>query len=461
MSTPSSPSSTSALPTCTLLEPTSPQKPTVEHSPQKSPVDHALRTLTSGRKKAIRGGCLQAHVCAIQSLNEVDVIVQRLRKAEQFLGVANWAYAYRLACAASSSSGAPEENLEGFNDGGDEGSGEKVLGVLHRFGLAGLLLVVSRWNDPGASCGLESLGTGLYSGVVERCKDLIIGLQNAMQPAGSKGTAPPRVVEMQPEPQIFDFAVLPPPLEPNPSLGGKYCPNHFKAELMDRSQSMPQLIGGNAQQWVAHDKYLQHLLPEELQALRSLRKPHPDILRVLEAVALLKGAWGPGDNPGNSAAQWGRCREMLQSPTFRTELLLLDSPRIPLKSVQYARQVLSGLDAENTRRLGNGVVALLDWAQYVTRSRDHAYAEDADASQKTASRLVPRYVKPADAVLRTSGAMMMNKGVVGEGSKSAPGRSRSSTMLHPNPRRASTAGLILGRPQEYMKSTRGFSKVFS
>lgn len=454
MSTSVSPLST--IKTCTLLEPATTLPPVVEHSPQKSDAD-ALRTLTSGQKRAIRGGCLQAHVCAVQSMDEVGLVMQRLRKAEQFLGVANWSYAYTLGGASSSSSGVRDDNLEGFGDGVDEGSGEKVLGVLHRFSLAGLLLVVSRWNDAGASSGLESLGTVLYSSIVERCKDLIVGLQNAMYPPGRQEAPGPPPTLTKPELQTFDFASLPAPIEPNPNLGAKYCPNHFKAGFMDRSQSMPQLLGGGAQQWVAHDKYLQSLPPEELQALRSLRKPHPDILRVLEAVALLKGAWNPGDNSGNFAAQWGRCREMLGSPTFRTELLLLDSPRIPPKSIQNARQVLIGLDTENARRLGNGVVALLDWAQYVVRPRDAGYGSDASVSQRSESGMLPRFVKPADAVLRTSGAMMMSKGIIGEGSRSAPGRSRSTAMLNPIPSRAHTASLILGRPKNHIKSSRGFA----
>lgn len=453
MSTPSSPCST-PLKTCTLLEPTSAPKPVVEPSPTK-PVSDVLRTLTSGRKRTVRGGCLQAHVCAIRSENEVTTVMQQLHKADQFQAVASWSYAYKLGSSAS-----PQESPEGFDDGEDEGCGEKVLGVLERFDLVGLLLVVSRWNDIGASCGLESLGTSLYSAVVERCKDLIIGLQNAMLPGGNRGPNHGSPQKAKPELQSFDFATLPPPMEPNPSLGGRYGPNHFKAG-MERTQSLPQLLGGDAQQWVAHDKYLQNLLPEELQALRSLRKPHPDILRVLEAVALLKGAWGPGEKSGNAAAQWGRCREMIQSPTFRTELLLLDSPRIPVKCIQNAREILSGLDTENARRLGNGAVALLDWAQYIVRSRDN------DAASQTLSRpssqLLPRFVKPADAVLRTSGAMMMShvqsKGrqLVGEGSKSAPGRARSTTMYNSAPNRACTAGLILGRPQAYMRSSGGFA----
>eukprot|EP00746_Dinoflagellata_sp_MGD_P014366 gnl/MRDRNA2_/MRDRNA2_131455_c0_seq1.p1 gnl/MRDRNA2_/MRDRNA2_131455_c0~~gnl/MRDRNA2_/MRDRNA2_131455_c0_seq1.p1 ORF type:complete len:442 (+),score=69.43 gnl/MRDRNA2_/MRDRNA2_131455_c0_seq1:147-1472(+) len=435
--------------------PTAKTGTSLEPSPQK-PAGDALRTLTSGQKKAIRGGCLQAHVCAVRSVDDVNVVMQRLLNAEQFCGVANWSYAYILSNASSSS----EENLEGLDDGVDEGSAEKILGVLHRFQLSGLLLVVSRWNDAGCCCGLESLGTVLYSSIVERCKDLITGLQNTMSSPGSHDSSePPRMLQ-KPEPQTFNFASLPPPVEPNPNLGSKYCPNHFKAGSLEKSQSVPQLLGGDPQQWVAHDKYLQNLLPEELQALRALRQPHPDVLRVLESVALLKGAWAPGQNVGNAAAQWGRCREMLHSPTFLTELLLLDSARIPARTIQSARQVLSGLDTENARRLGNGVVALLDWAQYVVGSRCAGYASEAGTLQRPGSDVLPRYVKPADAVLRTSGAMMMSKGTIGEGVKSAPGRSRSTTMLNPLPNRAHSASLILGRPKciaGYMRSSRGFS----
>ena len=43
--------------------------------------------------------------------------------------------------------------------------------MFRRNRLQGLLLVLSRWQDYGASAGMDLHGTTLYAQVVERCKD--------------------------------------------------------------------------------------------------------------------------------------------------------------------------------------------------------------------------------------------------------------------------------------------------
>merc|ERR1719446_990707 len=138
------------------------------------------------------------------------------QQADGFRGVASWAYAYRIVAAA-----APEGVWEGIEDGLDEGCGEKILGVLRRCGLNGLLLVVSRWQDYGASSGLHEFGTTLYSLVVERCKDLIANLKQAvgMSDEQRRRAERERMLEQQkmppgPKKVTLAFGFLPPLPEP-------------------------------------------------------------------------------------------------------------------------------------------------------------------------------------------------------------------------------------------------------
>lgn len=372
----------------------------------------ALCSLTSGRQRTVRGGAFQAHICAIKSAFEATQVLQRLQQAAQFRAVVNWSYAWRLPGAnkASGPTDRPMETseAEGVDDGIDEGSGERILGVLRRFALEGMLVAVSRWEDVGASCGIEELGTELYSIVVERCKDLIVNLQNVLKQAQS--TAMHRGDEkgqrIKKGRYVFNFGSLPKPPEPR-LPPGKYGPNHFRCE-MERSQSLPRLLGGDPKHWQAHDVHLQDLPPEELWALRSLRKPHRDVLRVFEAVALLKGQWYPGEHAGNAVAQWARCREMLLQATFRTELVLLNVAKIPEENARCARALLEGLEPDNTRRLGAGITALLSWARHVIRCRSDGTPQErleSAPSRLTSSQGVRKVRRPRSSGQSQSGAL--------------------------------------------------------
>jgi len=333
-------------------------------SPSTSSRTSALQTLTSGCKRDIRGGALQAHICVVASEADIGEVLDAFQQADAFRGVASWAYAYRLT------SPAPVGGVcEGVEDGLDEGLGEKMLGVLRRSGLNGLLLVLSRWQDYGASSALDTLGTTLYSQVVERCKDLISNLKQAVgmnDGLERRGSPDSDLQKLPPGPKSFDFGFLPP--LPEPRVPTKFGPNHFMSESqLNRPQSLPNLFGGgDVRLAMENDKCLRQLSESELWALRSLRQPDYRIERVLQAVASLRGQ-RPIRQAGNAAARWGQCREVLRSPTFCTELLLFDASVVSPETAHQALQLVDGLEAADVRRANAGAAALLEWVHGVAR----------------------------------------------------------------------------------------------
>lgn len=338
---------------------------------------HALRTLTSGQKREVRGGALQAHICTAATLRDVQMVMEAFRIAAGFQSVASWAYAWRPPHMPEVTGGEqPPCVTEVWEDGLDEGSGQKILGVLKRHALEGMLLVVSRWQDYGADPGLELFGTALYSMVVERCKDLINNLKKAigMQEAQLQlpSTAQHWAPEAKPPPpqrRNFDFSFL--PKLPEPRVQTKFGPNHFLAgTTLNRPASLPQLFsGGDVQMWMVNDHYLQLLPESELWTLRSLRQPDPRLERVLHAVALLRGHPLPPKLGFTPAARWGTLLQVLRSPTLRTELLLFDASQVPLETALMVEELLAGLEAGEVRRANLGACALFEWAQGAVRWR--------------------------------------------------------------------------------------------
>ncbi|CAE7841994.1 AVT1D [Symbiodinium microadriaticum] len=243
----------------------------------------SLQTLTSGLRKEVRGGSLQAHICTISRIDDVARVMEAMRAALAFQEVTSWCYGYRLRKRAVVEDGHPEEGAgdahEGWEDGLDEGSGEKILTVMRRAGLQELLVVVSRWQDHGRDYqtptpGLELYGLQLYSMVVERCKDLVANIKMAM----GLGQVPPSPPPMpffkeRLSKKTIDFSFLPP--LPEPRVPTKFGPNHFLYESsMNKQRSMPSLFGGgDVRLWMANDECLRHLPDSELWALRAIRQP--------------------------------------------------------------------------------------------------------------------------------------------------------------------------------------------
>jgi hypothetical protein len=326
----------------------------------------SLETLTSGQRRMLRGGSVQAHICVVASTADVEEVMSAFHQAQGFGECVSWSYAYRLLVQGSV--GAPTFQ-EGIEDGLDDGCGEKILSILQRSALHGLLLITSRWQDYGADAGLEIFGTMLYSIVSERCKDLLANLKQAMGLSdGALESRPPRAPVQPPRVRKnFDFGFLPPLPEPRAQM--RYGSNHFLSEMpQNKPSSLPNLFsGGDPRMWMESDRCLKELADSEIWELRRMRQPDERIERVLQAVAVLRGQ--KIARSGAPAARWGQCMQVLRSPTIRTELMLFDAGSVSRDGVHCAAQLLRGLDVEDLRRATPAAAALFEWVSSVIRWR--------------------------------------------------------------------------------------------
>jgi len=131
-----------------------------------------LSTLTSGKRKTYPNrSTFQAHVCCVMHPDQVPHVLEVLQGNEHFRSVRHWSHAYRILSPLDG------QAYEGSQDDGDDGAGEKMLGLLTRMGLENLLLIVSRW-DSGAD---GRLGMELFRCINEQCKALLRELQQAVR----------------------------------------------------------------------------------------------------------------------------------------------------------------------------------------------------------------------------------------------------------------------------------------
>mmetsp|Transcript_43616 Transcript_43616/g.79487 ORF Transcript_43616/g.79487 Transcript_43616/m.79487 type:complete len:527 (+) Transcript_43616:93-1673(+) len=149
----------------------------LQSHPKDDELALTMNTLTSGRRRTYPNrSSFQAHVCCVMSLSQVQLVLQILRSNAQLATARHWPYAYRIL--------APEHGgmLEGFEDDGNEGAGEKMLDLLTRTGLENLLLVASHWCSGPA----EKLGAELFRCVHVQCKELLLDVQEAIHAAFPK-----------------------------------------------------------------------------------------------------------------------------------------------------------------------------------------------------------------------------------------------------------------------------------
>jgi len=386
-----------------------------------------LQTLASGQRREVRGGSLQAHACAITHLKDIARVLEAFLSASAFQGVVSWSYAYRLVQITEDPRGEahPAQGmlLEGVEDGLDDGCGEKILSVLRRASLQGMLLIVSRWQDHGRSPGLEVYGLEIYALVVERCKELIAGIKLAMR---AEVPAINGFSLQETRSKNFDFSFLPP--LPEPRVATKFGPNHFLYDTpMNKPRSLRSLLGGgDVNMWMTNDESLRHLEESELWALRSLRQPDARIEKVLHAVALLRGQ-SPPVLSGDPAARWGSLLQVLRSPTLRTELLLFDARSVPLDTARGVLATLESMQANDVRRANPGAAALYEWALGIARLRCAGSMEEA------ADSVVPLKPREADLPLPKLGASASVRKGLANGSRRCKmagfDRSRSAALL--------------------------------
>ncbi|CAD7961986.1 unnamed protein product [Amoebophrya sp. A120] len=169
--------------------------------PQTSSLSLPFSTLTSGRKKVFQKTILQAHVCCVINEEQIAPVMAILRQDNKFRNVRNWIYAYRIRevlphqeeilmmqqkMRTNGVQGKEQDEdfynttRTGYEDGGEQGAGGKLLSLLSdSLQLENLLVVITRWDTgtPGR------LGGRLYSYINALCKELLSDVKKAIQEA--------------------------------------------------------------------------------------------------------------------------------------------------------------------------------------------------------------------------------------------------------------------------------------
>jgi hypothetical protein len=130
--------------------------------------------------------------------DQVPHVLEVLQGNEHFRSVRHWSHAYRILSPLDG------QAYEGSQDDGDDGAGEKMLGLLTRMGLENLLLIVSRW-DSGAQ---GRLGMELFRCINEQCKALLRELQQAV-----RASFPPEELLFSDNRRSPENEETPPPLD--------------------------------------------------------------------------------------------------------------------------------------------------------------------------------------------------------------------------------------------------------
>jgi Uncharacterized protein family UPF0029 len=63
--------------------------------------------------------------------------------------------------------------IEGFDDDGEAGSGEKLLGLLQKMEVENIIVIICIWTSGAALGNLQVRGGELYKVVLDRAKDLL------------------------------------------------------------------------------------------------------------------------------------------------------------------------------------------------------------------------------------------------------------------------------------------------
>lgn len=71
---------------------------------------------------------------------------------------------------------------EGFDDDGEEGAGEKLLGVLQKMDVGNIMVIVCTWNS-GVNIGAANLSGGeVFRMITERARELLAAIKQGLQP---------------------------------------------------------------------------------------------------------------------------------------------------------------------------------------------------------------------------------------------------------------------------------------
>ena len=146
-------------------------------------MESVLYSVSFGKQELFKKVTYQAFSAAISSQHHVDLVMRYICQKQKISVAKSKIVAYRVSsqnAIQSHRTFQSEEDegegtdrlIEGFNDGGEEGSGQKLLHLLQKMGVENILIIVCVWHTymPG------QFGTETFKQVLERAKDLLTSL---------------------------------------------------------------------------------------------------------------------------------------------------------------------------------------------------------------------------------------------------------------------------------------------
>ena len=296
-----------------------------------------LKSITVGRSVQFHRARLQAICAAITQSPHISLVLEQIATDQRFQRATRKILAFRT------------EEEEGFDDCGEIGAGEKLLHMLEKMGVENILLVICVWDD-GISGGCD-----IHGALAERARDVLNIVREQVM---GKSTPQPKKT-----PTLLLSTQLPDPHHEVRQDRATYRPSHFLSSVpaVYRSEVSPDPLVTQEDYFDGVNKVekaLQLLNVTELQQLR-LPPHHPLVMRVLQAVAVLRGARVP---------TWSAVKNFLESRTLKIELTFMDISKLRKSQVKLARSVLTKppkVRIESVMQVSLQAANLLSWIEGV------------------------------------------------------------------------------------------------
>ena len=136
-----------------------------------------LYSVSFGKQDLFKKAQFQAYSAAISSQNHVDLVMKYINQKQRISQAKCKVVAYRVNDSPMSgrtfvSQASDSGLIEGFDDDGEEGAGQKLLHLLEKMGVENIMIVVCVWhnNVPG------NFGSETFKVILERAKELLSSL---------------------------------------------------------------------------------------------------------------------------------------------------------------------------------------------------------------------------------------------------------------------------------------------
>ena len=168
-------------------------------------LDAIVESITSGKSQSHKKLQFQAFCAAISHEDQVRFVIDYLDNSNnnvstKFATAKNRIFAYRVNQIDQISQ--KEVIAEGFDDDGEDGTGEKLLNVLQKMDIDNIMIIVCVWNS-GVTIGENRLRGGEFFGkITDRARELLIDIKDGLMEDQNTQNYSPNLTQRQAQ-QIF------------------------------------------------------------------------------------------------------------------------------------------------------------------------------------------------------------------------------------------------------------------